>query len=392
MKSNDAAELKLESPFRRRLWAYLQERFPPLAYGLLIVSYYSSNQFLAESLTWPRGPLHYSLASLAGGTTLLLMFLHLRLFDEHKDYADDCRHYPDRILQRGLITLTNLKMLALLAIGVELALACGWAWLVSPAPLVAVLAALFFSLLMLKEFFIGPWLRKRLLVYAISHMLILPLFTIVPYSYTTGRMIWEAPGWYWFYAFVGFFVTFNWEVSRKIRVPEDELQGVDSYTKQFGLYGAAYLVLAIRVVDTAMVALVGWHLGLGFWFYFVLVALYMICLVGFFQYRFHTSRKTARRMEHYGCGACKHHRLRLGPGDHIGQQTGSRPVMALSSQTQCVHSLDSPLLGKTQRLLGGKAANFASRLSKAGFSVPPLFVLSAEAFQYAVEVSGSALR
>ena len=62
---------------------------------------------------------------------------------------------------------------------------------------------------------------------------------------------------------MGFFVTFNWEVSRKIRAPEDEIEGVDTYTRVFGTYGAAYVVLVLRVIDTALVALVGWHLGLS---------------------------------------------------------------------------------------------------------------------------------
>ena len=272
---------------------------PPAAYSLLIVSYYSSNQFLAQALTWPGEPMRYSLASLAGGLTVLAIFFHLRLFDEHKDYEEDSCHYPDRVLQRGLITLGDLKVLAALAIGLELGLATLWACRHTPAALIAVLATLGFSLLMLKEFFVGAWLRRHFLTYAVSHMLIMPLLAMVPYSYTTGRPFWEAPPWYWFYAFVGFFVTFNWEVSRKIRAPDEEIEGVDSYTKVFGTYGAAYLVLAIRVVDTAMVALVGWHLGLGPWFYAVLVALYAVCLNGFFQYRFHTTRKTAKWMEVY---------------------------------------------------------------------------------------------
>lgn len=53
------------------------------------------------------------------------------------------------------------------------------------------------------------------------------------------------------------------------------------------------------MIDTGLVALVGWHLGLSSWFYAALVALFLVCLVGFFQYRFNTSRKTAKRMETY---------------------------------------------------------------------------------------------
>ncbi len=130
-------------------------------------------------------------------------------------------------------------------------------------------------------------------------MLIMPLMALTVYSFSTRRYPWQAPGWFWVYAFVGFFVTFNWEVSRKIRAPEQEIDGVDSYTRIFGTYGAAWLVLGIRVVDTALVALVGYHLGLSRWFYAALVALFAVCLVGFVQYRRHTNPKTAKRMETY---------------------------------------------------------------------------------------------
>ena len=59
------------SPFVARLWAYSRERFPLLGHGVLIVSYYSSNQFLAQVLTRPDEPVRYSLHSLMGAITLL---------------------------------------------------------------------------------------------------------------------------------------------------------------------------------------------------------------------------------------------------------------------------------------------------------------------------------
>jgi 4-hydroxybenzoate polyprenyltransferase len=130
-------------------------------------------------------------------------------------------------------------------------------------------------------------------------MLLMPLLSLMVFSFATGRRPWEAPAWYLVYSWVGFFVTFNWEVSRKIRAPEDEREGVETYTRIFGTYGAAYVVLAIRVVDTALVILVGRHLGLPRWFDAALVALFLVTLIGFFQYRFQTSRKTAKRMETY---------------------------------------------------------------------------------------------
>jgi 4-hydroxybenzoate polyprenyltransferase len=294
-----ATSLTAASPWLSRFRAYLDERFPLFGHGLLIVSYYSSNQFLSEALASPDAPMRYSSATIVGALSLLAVFFHLRVFDEHKDYEEDCRNYPERVLQSGLITLSNLTLLGRIAIGFELLAAGIWAHFVSPAPLVAVLVVIAFSLLMRYEFFVGEWLRRHFLLYAISHMLIMPLLAMLVFSYTTGRFFWEASGWYWFYAFVGFFVTFNWEISRKIRAPEDEREGIETYTKVFGTYGAAYAVLAVRVIDTAMVALVGWHLGLPWWFHAVLIALYGVCLIGFLQYRFHTNKATAKRMEVY---------------------------------------------------------------------------------------------
>jgi hypothetical protein len=287
--------LTRESPFARRLFAYLAERFPLLGHGVLIAAYYSSNQFLARTLTHPGEPMHYDLSTLLGALTLLCFFFHLRVFDEHKDYAEDSFHYPDRVLQRGLVTLRDLKILGGAAIAAEIVLTA----LRGPAAFVAWLFPFTFSLLMLKEFFVRDWLKRHFLTYAVSHLLVMPFLSLMVFSFATGRWPWQAPLWFGVYAWVGFFVTFNWEVSRKIRAPEDEIEGVDTYTRVFGTYGAAWVVLLLRVIDTALVALVGWHLGLSHWFYLALAALFLVCLVGFFQYRFQTSRKTAKRMEIY---------------------------------------------------------------------------------------------
>jgi 4-hydroxybenzoate polyprenyltransferase len=283
------------SPFLRRFGLYLAERFPLLAHGILIVSYYSSNAFLARTLTESGTPMHFDLATLAGIIAIFCFFFHLRVFDEHKDFDEDSRHYPDRVLQRGVITLRELRNAGIGAIIIE-------AIIVSvrgKASLTGWLIAFGFSLLMLKEFFAGEWLRKHFLAYALSHMTLMPLLSLFVFSFATKRYPWEAPPIFWMYSLVGFFVTLNWEVSRKIRAPEQEIEGVDSYTKIFGTYGAAYLVLLIRVIDTALVASVGFALGFERWFYLALIVLYLICLAGFFQFRFRTTPRSAKMMEIY---------------------------------------------------------------------------------------------
>ncbi|HEX7150057.1 MAG TPA: UbiA family prenyltransferase [Thermoanaerobaculia bacterium] len=281
--------------FARNFLAYLNERFPPLANVLLILAYFSSNQFLAIALTTPGAPMHYDRWSFLGMLMMVCFFFHIRVFDEHKDYEEDCRHYPQRVLQSGRITLRHLKIAGGLAIATQLVICA----LRGPETLVAWGIAFGFALLMLKEFFVPTFLKRYFLLYATSHMLIMPLLALLVFSFATKRWPWEGPPWFWVYAFVGFFVTFNWEVSRKIRAPEQEIDGVDSYTKIFGTFGAAYVVLLIRFIDTAMVAAVGHHLGFSTWFYVALIVLYAICFVGFLQYRMRPTPRHAKMMEVY---------------------------------------------------------------------------------------------
>ena len=281
--------------FPRRFYLYVQERFPLLGNGLLIVSYYSSNQFLARALLEPGTPMHFDGVSIAGIVAVLCFFFHIRVFDEHKDFEDDSRYFPHRVLQRGVVTLAELRVVAAVAIAIEVIVSVargipavtGW------------LIAFGFSLLMLKEFFVREWLKRHFVAYALSHMLLMPLLSLWIFSLAVQRFPWEAPPVYLLYAMVGFFVTLNWEVSRKIRAPEQEIEGVETYTKIFGTYGAAWLVLLIRLVDTALVAYVGWVLGFGTFFYVAIALLYAVCLAGFLQFRFNTTVRSAKMMEIY---------------------------------------------------------------------------------------------
>lgn len=280
-------------PYWLRLRAYLRERFPLFGHVLLIISYYSSNQFLAKALTNPGEPMQYTARSALGALTLLFFFFHLRVFDEHKDFAEDSRFHPHRVLQRGVLTLVDLRLLAALCIAAEFALAA----IAGPAAVTGLGIAFVFSLLMLREFFAAEWLKRHFLVYATSHMLLMPLLSLMIFSFATGRMPWQAPAVFWLYAFVGFFVTFNVEVSRKIRAPHDEIEGLDSYSKIFGTYGAAWIVLGLRLIDTTLVSIVGHAIGVSVWFYVAVIALLLVTLGTFIRFRINTTTASAKALE-----------------------------------------------------------------------------------------------
>jgi 4-hydroxybenzoate polyprenyltransferase len=288
-----ALAVSRSDPYITRLRAYLRERFPLFGHVLLIISYYSSNQFLAKALVSPGVPMQYTPRSALGALTLLFFFFHLRVFDEHKDFTEDSRFHPHRVLQRGVVTLADLRLLAGIAVVLEVLLSL----VAGREPFVAWTMPFVFSLLMLREFFAADWLRRHFLVYATSHMLLMPLLSLMIFSFATHRYPWEAPPLFWLYAFVGFFVTFNVEVSRKIRAPQDEIEGLDSYSKIFGTYGAAWLVLGLRLIDTTLVSIVGYHIGVSPWFYGAIALLFLVTLVTFVRFRLNTTSASAKALE-----------------------------------------------------------------------------------------------
>jgi len=293
-ENND--NLTRESPFGVRLKAYLDERFPLFSHISMVIIYFLANQFLAQVLGRSGQPLQIGWFTPVGMVFLFCIFFHLRVFDEHKDFAQDVIHYPGRILSRGLITLTHLKILGAAAILIELACALLSGW----AAVVAVGVTVFFSWVMLHEFFVPVWLRAHFILYAIAHMLIMPLMTATIFSFTMQRPFWEAPWLFWAYAAADFFAFSNWEISRKIRMPEDEIEGVDSYSGHLGLFTAGYVAMGLRVLNTVLAWIVGVYLGLG-WFYYVgLIVLFLACLGGLLHFRLAPSRRSAKNLEAYG--------------------------------------------------------------------------------------------
>lgn len=290
--------LTVDSPFSQRLKAYLNERFPLHSHVSMVIIYFLANQFLAQVLGDPGAPLRIGWFTPVGMVFLFCIFFHLRVFDEHKDYELDIAHYPDRVLSKGFITLRHLKILGGIAISTEIlcALLNGW------STVVAVAATVAFSWVMLREFFVPRWLRAHFILYSIAHMLIMPLLTATIFSFTMHRPFWEAPWLFWAYAAADFFAFSNWEISRKIRLPEDEIAGVDSYSGHLGAFTAGYIALSLRVLNTVLAWVVGIYLDLGVFYYIGLIVLFLITLFGFLHFRLRPSRRTARNLEAYAGG------------------------------------------------------------------------------------------
>lgn len=235
------------SPLARRFLAWMAERFPAANAVLVLLVW-------AAAFAWGRfqaagGPVGFRPRDVIGFLAAYGYFLLLRVFDEHKDYAHDKIAHPHRVLQRGLITLQHLRVAGAIAVAVQLGgsvLLDGGA--IGPITL-AWAAAFLWSVLMAREFFVGEWLRPRLVLYAFSHMIAMPL--CVHWMMRMGAANVPLPAAAWLLPATSYAYGFAIEIGRKLKAPEDERPEVDSYTKAFGTRRAPVVLGLVLLLVTA---------------------------------------------------------------------------------------------------------------------------------------------
>jgi 4-hydroxybenzoate polyprenyltransferase len=173
--------------------------------------------------------------------TLFLCFFQLRVADEFKDYADDARYRPYRPVPRGLVSLQELGVLAIAAAAIQLGLAVSLGW-----GMVLLLLLLWgYIWLMRVEFCAPAWLKAHPVLYMLSHMVVMPLMALY------------ASACFWLPAGLGLPATLGWfllvsycngmviEIGRKIRAPQAEETGVETYSALWGRPNAVAVWLAV---------------------------------------------------------------------------------------------------------------------------------------------------
>lgn len=216
----------------RPLLAYFAERFPPVNMALFAILFLTVWTVATTGTSTPFG-----WREAVGVLATISFFFRLRVFDEIKDYATDARHYPDRVLQSGRVTLRQLAVLATGGAALELA----WSAAMGTPALLGWGLAVGYSLAMRYEFFVSDFLKKRLVLYAVTHLLIMPLVIGWLWSaYATDFSLRLA-----LLAALSLLGGGAFEVARKIRAPEAERPGVDSYSQALGYRGAIVAVLVV---------------------------------------------------------------------------------------------------------------------------------------------------
>jgi 4-hydroxybenzoate polyprenyltransferase len=237
-------------PLPRRLWIYQAERFPLRRHGPLITVFSGAAALYGARLVggFPSLPVLLS-AILCSGAFFLLM----RIADEFKDRHDDQRCRPYRPVPRGLVSLRELALVGLATAVLQGVLV----WRVAPDAWWLLLLTWGWFALMGVEFLVPAWLRARPLLYTFSHMVIVPLIALLALAMAVLPAGGVLPGGALLPLLALCYLNgLAIEFARKIRFPDQEEPGVDTWSALWGLRPAQgrWLVVVVLSLPLALAA------------------------------------------------------------------------------------------------------------------------------------------
>ena len=197
---------------------------------------------------------------------IFMFFFQLRITDEFKDYEEDLKYRPYRPVQRGIISLKALGKIGIATIIIQIILA----HVINSKLIYFMLLVWIYMFLMTKEFFIKNWLTERILIYALSHVVIMIFITLVILK-GTGYVL-ESHFLETLYLslekyekniFIGLIPLFalNYlngivlEIGRKTRKANEEEYGVQTYSKLWGRKKAVFILCILYAIEYILVLL-----------------------------------------------------------------------------------------------------------------------------------------
>ena len=277
MNRNDTNSKKSMIQNIKNFKIYLNERFPLGKNSIFVLIFtlsgyiytgllYNSkiiNQIFSKEIKVPM-PWH-KIAALF--IIIFMFFLQLRITDEFKDYEEDLKYRAYRPVQRGVVTLKALGKIGIATVIIQIILA----YIIDFKIIYFMIIVWFYMFLMAKEFFIKEWLTKRILIYALSHVVIMIFITLVIVNATQYIVLGEAENIFKFVALQRYrhnidialipLFTLNYlngivlEIGRKTRRADEEEHGVQTYSKLWGKKKAAVILSLLFAVEYFLVIL-----------------------------------------------------------------------------------------------------------------------------------------
>lgn len=272
----------------RNIAAYFKERFPPvnmLLFAVLFVTVYSVASYFSAYKESSAVKL------LTGIVAVISFFFRLRVFDEIKDFKTDMINHPQRVLQSGRVSLQQLVIISAALTLSEIV----WNYWMGSITVLCWLIALIYSLLMRYEFFISAFLRRRLFLYACTHMLIMPLVILWIWSAFYENTLQHYA--LYLLAALSLLGGFCFEIARKIHAPDAEKLTIDSYSKSLGFVNSVICVLSFLLVAVLVQCYLLYSIKARLWSYILIVLLFIATCFLYVAYSKQPQEKRLRLAE-----------------------------------------------------------------------------------------------
>lgn len=232
--------------FQSRFFFWASDRFPIFN---AIVAF--AMAFSIKGLYRTAGQFSWQVEDFLLGLVFLTHLFILRVMDEFKDFESDKIFHPTRAVQKGIITLPELKKLGIAAAIIQF----GSIGILAKNFPVVVMVWIFvwvWSFLMMKEFFIKEFLRKKLLLYSALHLL------VSPFMFLTGWVYYASlQGEFDYFKLVlllilSFSTGLMFEFARKNRSVEEDKKGEISFSLIWGRSRTAIVIFVVTLLALLM--------------------------------------------------------------------------------------------------------------------------------------------
>lgn len=250
------------------LWS--KERFPAIGVILYSGSIFYLSYFFGNLFN-NRPPVAFP-ETMAGFFVVFLVLLHIRIFDEHKDYDKDVIAYPERVLSKGIITLKDLRTLLYITVLIEFLISM----YLGSTQAVVWLLILGWSLLMLYEFFVPEFLNEHMGLYLVSHQILLPIVMLFGFSmrYDLGLINSNDLKIIVLLMIGTMCATITYEIARKTWSEDREHEHADSYSKFWGIGKAVIINQTVAAASGCCFLMIYMRYNLSIVFTFVLAVLF----------------------------------------------------------------------------------------------------------------------
>lgn len=247
---------------------YTDERFPVVKNSIFVLIFVFS-AYIFSGLIFTGGLAGMEIPLVKGYTVagifiiVFLIFFQLRISDEFKDYEEDLKYRSYRPVQRGVISLEELRNIGIVTVIIQLTLS----FIINFKMIFLLVAVWIYMFLMAKEFFVKEWLKSRMVLYALSHVVIMVLIAFIPVygmlndfnkssilvSHGNGNpsifFEWKL----WSFYLISYLNGIVLEIGRKTRREDEEEFGVETYSKMWGKKKACYILSGLYMAEYILV-------------------------------------------------------------------------------------------------------------------------------------------